>query len=117
MEAVQQALADLTAAVAAQQQAQQPQQQIQAQNGQALQVALQAIQQNQNAVASHPLPTFSGTVEEDVYVWLETVQLESIVGGWNEDRKRRMVNAALRGVAASWQWHPPAGVANDWAGW
>ena len=28
-----------------------------------------------------------------------------------------MVNAALRGVAASWQWQPPAGVVDDWAGW
>ncbi len=27
------------------------------------------------------------------------------------------MNAALRGAAASWQWQPPAGVADDWAGW
>lgn len=124
MEAVQQALAALTVLVQQQQQAQQQQQQaqqqqqqIQVQQGQALQIALQAIQQNQNTVASHPLPTFSGTIEEDVYVWLETVQRESTAGGWNEDRKRRMVNAALRGVAASWQWQPPAGTVDDWAGW
>ena len=115
--AVQQALAALTAVVQAQQQNQQQQQQAIQQQGQALQVALQAIQHNQNAVASHPLPTFSGTVDEDVYLWLENVQRELISGGWNEDRKRRMVNAALRGVAASWQWVPPANVADDWAGW
>ena len=28
-----------------------------------------------------------------------------------------MANAALRGVAASWQWVQPANVADDWAGW
>lgn len=73
MDAVQQALAALTAIVQQQQQAQQQQQQVQQQQqqaqqqqGQALQIALQAIQHNQNAVASHPLPTFSGTIEEDV---------------------------------------------------
>ena len=122
--ALQQALAALTVAVQAQQQAQQQQQQaqqqqqqVQQQQGQALQIALQAIQHNQNAVVSHPLPTFSGTVDEDVYLWLENVQRESIAGGWNEDRKRRMANAALRGVAASWQWVQPANVADDWAGW
>ncbi len=115
--AIQQALAALTAVVQAQQQNQQQQQQTIQQQGQALQVALQAIQNNQNAVASHPLPTFSGTVDEDVYLWLETFQREATAGGWNEDRKRRMVNAALRGVAASWQWQPPAGVVDDWAGW
>jgi hypothetical protein len=124
MDAVQQALAALTAIVQQQQQAQQQQQQAQQQQqqaqqqqGQALQIALQAIQHNQNADASHTLPTFSGTIEEDVYVWLETVQRESTAGGWNEDRKRRMVNAALRGVAASWQWQPPVGAVDNWAGW
>ena len=115
--AIQQALAALTAVVQAQQQNQQQQQQAIQQQGQALQIALQAIQQNQNAVVSHPLPTFSGTVDEDVYLWLENVQRESIAGGWNEDRKRRMVNAALRDVAAAWQWQPPANVVDDWAGW
>ena len=28
-----------------------------------------------------------------------------------------MVNAALRDVAAAWQWQPPANVVDDWAGW
>ncbi|KAI9553758.1 hypothetical protein GHT06_019016 [Daphnia sinensis] len=107
---MQQAIAALTAVVQAQQQTQQ-------QQGNALQIALQAIQNNQNTVISQPLPTFSGRVEEDVYEWLETVQRESTAGGWNEDRKRRMANAALRGVAANWQWQPLAGVADDWAGW
>ena len=69
--ALQQVLAALTVVVQAQQQAQQQQQQVQQQQGQALQIALQAIQHNQNAVVSHPLPTFSGTVDEDVYRWLE----------------------------------------------
>ena len=115
--AIQQALAALTAVVQAQQQNQQQQEQAIQQQGQALQVALQAITNNQNAVVSHPLPTFSGTVEDDVFLWLETVQRESIAGRWNEDRKRRMANAALRGVAAAWQWVPPVNVANDWAGW
>ncbi|KZS04739.1 Uncharacterized protein APZ42_032245 [Daphnia magna] len=98
MEAVQQALATLTALVQQQQQAQQQQQQaqqqqqqaqqqqqqIQVKQGKVLQIALQAIQQNQTTVARP---------------------------------KKRMVNAALRGVAASWQWQPPAGTVDDWAGW
>ena len=78
------------------QQQQQQQQQVQQQQRQALQIALQATQHNQNAVVSHPLSTFSGTVDEDVYLWLEYVQRESIAGGWNEGRKRTMANAALR---------------------
>lgn len=60
---MQQAIASLRAVVQAQQRAQ-PQQ------GNALQTALQAIQNNQNAFVSQPLPTFSGTVDEDVYDWL-----------------------------------------------
>ncbi|KAK4021756.1 hypothetical protein OUZ56_003665 [Daphnia magna] len=60
---MQQAIASLRAVVQTQQQAQQ-------QQGNALQTALQAIQNNQNAFVSQPLPTFSGTVDEDVYDWL-----------------------------------------------
>ena len=115
--AMQQAPAALTAVVQVQQQNQQQHQQLIQQQGKALQVALQAIQNNQNAYVTHPLPTFSGTVNEDVYLWLETVQRESVSGGWDKARKRRMVNAALRDVAAAWQWQPPANVVDDWAGW
>ncbi|KZS13011.1 Uncharacterized protein APZ42_021947 [Daphnia magna] len=82
---MQQAIASLRAVVQTQQHAQQ-------QQGNALQTALQAIQNNQNAFVSQPLPTFS-------------------------DRKRKMVNAALRWVAANWQWQPPTVVADDLAKW
>ena len=55
--AMQQAPAALTAVVQVQQQNQQQHQQLIQQQGKALQVALQAIQNNQNAYVTHPLPT------------------------------------------------------------
>ena len=54
---------------------------------QAVQVVLQTIQNNPNAVVSHPLPTFSGTIDEVVYLLFETDQWESVACGWVEVRK------------------------------
>lgn len=42
---------------------------------------------------------------------------ESITDEWKEDRKKRMVNTAIHGVAVNWQWEPLANVVDDWAGW
>ena len=38
---------------------------------------------------------------------------ESITDEWKEDRKKRMVNTAIHGVAVNWQWEPLANVVDD----
>ena len=64
--------------------------------------AMQAQQNQQHETSIVPLPTFSGNSHEDPINWLDEFERSANANNITDNRKRQIVSAYLRGVAAIW---------------
>lgn len=56
--------------------------------------------------AGGALPKFWGTLDKDVFYWIETVERIAASARWTPAKWRRMIVAALYEAAANWIWIP-----------